>query len=117
MSNTSSSLSVAVAIAVAAAVAAVGVVAAAIAVVVAAAAAAAIAAVTAAVVVVVVVGIVAVGAAGELAANDIAQSRCILEAVPRSKSLWGAVIQLAQRLRLKADTITAIGLHKCVPPL
>ena len=112
-SNTSSPFSVAVA----AAAAAVGVITATIAVVVAVAAAAAIAAVTAAVVVVVVVDIVAVDAAGELAAHDVAQSRCILEAVPRNKSMWRAVIQLAQRLHLKADTMTAIGLHKSVPSL
>ena len=85
--NKSSSFSVA---AVAAAVAAIGAVAAAISVIVAAAAA--IAAVTAVVVVVVVVDIVAVGAAGELAAHDVAQTRCILEAVPRNKSMWVAII-------------------------
>ena len=113
--NTSSSFSVAVAVA--AAVTLIGAVAAAIAVIVAAASAAAIAAVAAAVVVVVVVDIVVVGATGEFAAHDVAQSRCILEAVPRNKSMWGAVIQLAQRLRVKADNSTAIGLHKCVPPI
>ena len=53
-------------------------------------AAAAIAAVTATVVVVVVVDIV-VAAAAELAAHDVAQSRCILEAVIRNKPMWWGV--------------------------